>query len=91
MSVKPMSHPSKRQEQTGRFLPRRDTEDTPLDHTIGTVIGPAPPDLSHGTDLEGTVDQAILEILDLHEIGDASAVCDRNAHGGGVPVAQATF
>jgi len=74
-----------RQQQTGRFLPRRETEDDAADHTRWIVVGPTPPDLRQAVNLERIVDQAVLEIVDSRAIGKPAAVGNRDALGGKNP------
>src|SRR5262249_54285726 len=77
-----------RQQQTGPFLPRRETQDDAPDHTLGIVVSPTPPDLPLGADLERTVDEAVLEIFDPRQIGKPSAVSNRDAHAGRILAAS---
>ena len=75
-----------RQQQTGRFLPRRESEDHAADHSLGIVVGPGPPDLHQAAQLERAVDQAILEILEPREIAEPAAVRNGDAHSGRILV-----
>src|SRR5262249_41487715 len=70
-----------RQQQTGRFVPRREIEDDAADHARWIVVGAGPPDPHLGADLQRKVNKAVFEILDPREISEPAAVRNRDAHG----------
>src|SRR5262249_6937112 len=50
------------------------------DHTPGVIVGIAPPDLRPPADLQGEVEQAVLEVLDPREVGQPAPVGNGDSH-----------
>src|SRR6516225_5562807 len=69
-----------RDQQAGSLLAGRQIEDDAPDYSLRVVVGMSAPDLRQAADLQGKVEQAILEVLDPRQIGEPATVGDGDAH-----------